>query len=108
MDLNYKILGFSYVDIEGYYKMDRTYCYPDWPMTATTLSDAAKECSDPNCYTFWHENGKTEFRACAKHPAASLATRLGCTLYITKGNKLFAIFKGLGDIISTDMLIINI
>ena len=90
--------------------MDRTYCHPDWPMTATTLSDAAKECSDPNCYLFWHRNGETEFRACAKHPTSSIDTRLGCTLYVTKGNKLYTMFKGLGDKkgISTDMFIINI
>ena len=87
MDRNYKTLGFSYVDIEGYFKTDRQYCEPDWPMTATTLSDAAKECSDTNCHMFFDSRNGKSFRACEK--TASIATFPWYILYIPQGNKLY-------------------
>ena len=56
-------------------------------MTATDLSDAAKECSDTNCHMFWHVNGETEFGAC--EITESIGGRLGSTLYLRQGNKLY-------------------
>ena len=56
-------------------------------MTATDLSDAAKECSDTNCHMFWHVNGETEFGAC--EITESIGGRFGSTLYLRQGNKLY-------------------
>ena len=57
-------------------------------MTATTLSDAAKECSDnPNCHMFFdHEVHANSFYACEK--AATIdESSSNSTLHQHHGNK---------------------
>ena len=56
-------------------------------MTATTLSDAAKECSDTNCRMFFDRGNGKSFRAC--EATARIAEFSHYILYQSQGNKLY-------------------
>ena len=62
-------------------------------MTATTLSDAAKECSDnPNCHMFYDSQGHgNSFRACEKEGSIA-ASFSNSVLYQLQGNKPYIKF----------------
>ena len=62
-------------------------------MSATTLSDAAKECSDnSNCHMFFDELGQgNSFMACEK-TASSDESSYNPILYLRQGNKSYTQF----------------
>merc|ERR1712226_61566 len=58
----------STTDVQGYAMLPHRWCLPNQSMTAATLNDAAKECSDnPECHMFYGSGGVWQrFMACGK------------------------------------------
>ena len=87
LDRNFQTLSFTYVGFEGYAKIPYRYCTLSHEMLTkrgyriTTLSDAARECSDdPNCHMFYDSKGHgNSFRACGK--TASIEKSSSSILY---------------------------
>ena len=94
MDQNFKALLFTDVSFDGYSKKLNRWCEPiTLPMTATTLSDATKECSaNPNCGMFYDRLGLgNDFKSCGEK-AYILYSSANSILYQRQGNKRYTQF----------------
>ena len=94
MDQNFKALLFTDVSFDGYSKKLNRWCEPiALPMTATTLSDATKECSaNPNCGMFYDRLGLgNDFKSCGEK-AYILYSSANSILYQRQGNKRYTQF----------------
>ena len=82
------------------------WCHPNTLMTATTLSDAKKECSDdPNCHMFYDRYGLgNTFKSCSETSNIEKSSS-NSILYQYQGNKPSTKFHCFRDIFGRVLLL---